>query len=123
MDDCCGEAGWAVDDINITGIGAGAYQSPGYYVSNVYDAGSSKTWETLTWSFDKPANTDITIKVRAGETEDLSGVDWSSAYSTSPVSLTGITGRYIQYRVDMSTTDDSVTPHSNQTRTSGFSPK
>jgi len=40
----------------------------------------------------------------------LSGVDWSSAYSTSPVSLTGITGRYIQYRVDMSTTDDSVTP-------------
>ena len=112
QDSCCGEPGWAIDDVLVQGEGGGSggYQTPGYYVSNIYDAGSEKTWQTLTWSFNKPANTDISIKVRAGNSPDLGGVSWSSAYSTSPITLSGIVGRYLQYKVDLSTSDDSQTP-------------
>ena len=110
-----GGSGWAIDDVLVQGEGGGSgtYQTPGYYVSNIYDAGSEKTWETLNWNFNKPANTNISIKVRAGNTSDLAGVSWSSAYTTSPVTLSGIVGRYLQYKVDLSTSDTSQTPTLN----------
>jgi hypothetical protein len=81
----------------------------GDYVSSIFDANVTKYWANLSWSFDKPSGTNITVRIRAGSNQSDLG-DWSDKYTSDFVDFDGLnmTGRYIQYKIDFSTNDSNI---------------
>jgi flagellin-like protein len=91
------------------------YYSTAYIESSIYDAGSTFDWTTVSWSENKPSGTNIVMKVRTGSDNDPYPDDtenWSGwcvhGNNTENTSLPN--NRYAQYRVEMTTTDNSLTP-------------
>ncbi|MBD3371223.1 MAG: T9SS type A sorting domain-containing protein [Candidatus Coatesbacteria bacterium] len=83
----------------------------GWLEGSLLDTGSSEEWGEITWDCQAPSGTSLEVEVRAGdqvydlgdwESVDASGDDLS-AYLTDGL-------RYIQYRVNLSTTDPTLTP-------------
>jgi len=73
----------------------------------------TKTWEWLTWTETVPANTDISFEVRASDTlftKDDNTIPWISVGSSPPVSSGLPTGRYIQWRATLTTSDTRYSP-------------
>ena len=111
------------------------YQTSGSLTSNIYDVGLGSNWGTLTYTSSVPANTTVTVKLRAGNQADLS--DASSFGSCSHISSgSDASGgcstdnkRYVQYQVSftgdgaaipilnditlVSTPSDVTAPHTN----------
>jgi len=81
----------------------------GSQVSRVLDAHQMVTWDRLTYTADIPAGATLRVSVRTGSTAKPDST-WSA---WTPVASGGrVVGdsRYLQYRVDMSTTVPSNTP-------------
>jgi hypothetical protein len=100
-----------------TGVGSeeGMYVSTGTIASQVLDTGiSGATWNALFWDETTPASTNITFEVRASNTSFLpdSGEppSWVSVGGTSPVTSGLPSGRYMQWRATLTTSDTSETP-------------
>ncbi|MFC1748885.1 FG-GAP-like repeat-containing protein [Pseudomonadota bacterium] len=90
----------------------GVYQTPAELVAAVMDMGEHLGFTTLDYTVTIPANTALTVDVRAGSTSVPDG-SWSSwidgiADGGSIAALPA--ERYFQYRVNMSTTDTDVSP-------------
>lgn len=88
----------------------------GWLDSSVLDTGiDGGALEMVFWDAYRPAGTSVVILVRASDvppinsTSGLSGA-WMDLSSTSPVSLVGVSGRYVQWRVEMVTANSTVTP-------------
>jgi hypothetical protein len=85
---------------------SGSFES-GVIELNALDLGA------ISWSQELPAGTNITFQTRTGDTAtpDSTWSDWSTEL-TSPVSsqITSPEGKYIQYRVNLFTTNPAVTP-------------
>ncbi len=91
----------------------GLYISPGTIASQVLDTGvPGDRWDALFWDEILPSNTDITFEVRASDT--LSGgfpdASWVPVGGTSPVTSGLPSGRYMQWRATLTTSDSSKTP-------------
>jgi hypothetical protein len=90
------------------------YASPGTIASQVLDTGATgATWNQLSWSETLQTNTDITFEVRASDTsfaKDAGTPSWISVGGTSPVTSGLPSGRYMQWRATLSTSDTSKTP-------------
>ncbi|HEX5165757.1 MAG TPA: IPT/TIG domain-containing protein, partial [Thermomicrobiales bacterium] len=86
------------------------YQPSGSFTSRVLDAGGAATWTSASWTANTPAGTTLAVSVRSGTTPVPDG-SWSvfSAVSGNGASIAN-TGRYVQYRLDLSTTVPGVTP-------------
>ena len=85
------------------------YGGSGSRVSRVLDAHQMVTWDRLTYTADIPAGATLRVSVRTGSTAKPDST-WSA---WTPVASGGrVVGdsRYLQYRVDMSTTVPSNTP-------------
>ena len=86
------------------------YASSGTFLSRVFDPGSGQQWTAVRWSASVPASTSLAIDVRAGGTPTPDG-SWTTfhtiPFSGSPAN---VTGRYMQYRVRLATTDAEKTP-------------
>jgi hypothetical protein len=104
------------------------YVSTGSFVSSVLDLHAVQELTTLDYTARIPANTTMSIDVRAGDTSTPDG-SWT-AWLTDVASGGDLSGlgshRYVQYQLNMSTTDTSVTPtladiavHYNATSTVG----
>jgi predicted ribosomally synthesized peptide with SipW-like signal peptide len=100
-----------------TSVGSeeGMYVSTGTIASQVLDTGiSGATWNALFWDETTPASTNITFEVRASNTSFLpdSGEppSWVSVGGTSPVTSGLPSGRYMQWRATLTTSDTSKTP-------------
>jgi len=97
----------------------GLYTSPGTIASQVLDTGiNGDRWDALFWDETLPAGTDITFEVRASDT--LNGgfpdASWVPVGGTSPV-LSGLpSGRYMQWRATLATSDTSETPTLHEVR-------
>ncbi len=96
------------------GGGGGAFASPGTYLSVVLDSGTAGTvWDMLFWTESLPGGTDVTVATRTGETGTPDG-SWSAFSSElgdpDGSVITSPAGRYIQYRVTLSTSVGSQTP-------------
>jgi hypothetical protein len=78
------------------------YAASGTYTSKVFDATTSRPWDTATWTANVPAGTTLTVQVRTGNTSSP-GSSWSG-WVTVPASggTIAATSRYIQYRVVLS---------------------
>jgi hypothetical protein len=91
------------------------YNTSGTYTSAVIDTGSGNVgYSTLDYTIVTPAGTTLTIDVRSGPTAspDASWTAWADNTDVAnggDISAMG-SGRYFQYRANLSTTDTSVTP-------------
>ncbi len=86
------------------------YSMAGTYTSRVFDAGIAKPWGSVIWNVDQPSGTNVTVSVRTGNTA-VPDASWSPF---TPISTSGMTvgtvARYIQYKADLGTFDNKITP-------------
>ncbi|MDZ7587407.1 MAG: hypothetical protein U0946_06655, partial [Patescibacteria group bacterium] len=89
------------------------YHSSGTHTSLATDLSETKDFTTLSFNKTVPANTTLTIDVRAGNTTDPDDGSWTAwqndvADGGNISTLNG--NRYIQYRANLATTDITTTP-------------
>jgi hypothetical protein len=91
-----------------------AYRPNGTYVSEVFDAGSYATWKNISWDETLPPGADVSLFVRTGNTNvstDSIWSGWSSPLSDpSGSAIDRPLSRYLQYRVEFTTSTTNVTP-------------
>jgi hypothetical protein len=113
----------------VTGAGAKlvgpvpSYELTGWQESDVFDSGAAGTqWDTMEWDEYLPAGTDITFQIRASDTLFYVGdyespqPAWVTVGGTSPSTLTGIAGQYVQWRATLTSTNTFVTPELEEVR-------
>jgi hypothetical protein len=101
------------------GIGDGAvkvdwirmtpYAASGTYTSQVYDAGLSVAWQTLSFVADLPVGTKVAIEVRTGDTATPDAT-WTPFRTLASGAQIGTFARYAQYRVTLATSAVASTP-------------
>jgi hypothetical protein len=81
-------------------------------VSCAKDGGAAVTWATASWIATTPAGTSVTVETRTS----ADAVSWSAwnPVTTNGGAITSPAGRYLQYRVTLSTTDALVSPRVDQ---------
>jgi hypothetical protein len=80
------------------------------FESRVLDAGESAHWLNLTSTYTQPVGTVIgSIQTRSGAVDQLDET-WSPWTSVDGITITSPNGRYIQYRVSLTTTNPAETP-------------
>jgi hypothetical protein len=91
------------------------YYHDAYIESSIYDATTTVNWGNVSWNENRPSGTSIVVKVRTGSDNDPYPNDtanWSGwcihGNNTENTSLPD--GRYVQYRIEFSTTDNAATP-------------
>jgi subtilisin family serine protease len=89
-----------------------AFKSAGFFESSIFDAGRAVDWKKVTWIESKLTGTGIAVKVRTGNDNNPYDGGWSDWYrhSNSSENISMPDGRYAQYRVELSTTDNTKTP-------------
>jgi hypothetical protein len=97
-----------------------SYASLGTIASQVFDTGvAGASWDALFWDETLPSNTDVTFEVRASDTLFAKGdatPSWTPAGGTSPVTSGLPSGRYMQWRATLTTSDTSKTPVLHEVR-------
>ena len=100
--------------------GSSGYLPLGKLTSAVYDTGNSGSrWDSLSWDSTLVAGTNVTFEVRASDTPYTSTdllPAWQQSGWPSPVNSGLPTGRYIQWRATLLTTDTSGTPILSEVR-------
>ena len=90
------------------------YAAAGTIASQVLDTGiAGAKWDALFWDETLPSNTNITFEVRASDTtftKDAATPSWTFVGGTSPVTSGLPSGRYMQWRATLTTSDTSKTP-------------
>ena len=83
------------------------YAAASTFVSGVFDAASTVTWTTAVWTGTTPPGTGVTLSVRYGSVP-VPDATWT-AFKTVTGPIDGV-GRYLQYRLQLSTSDLTVAP-------------
>ncbi|MBN9391142.1 MAG: IPT/TIG domain-containing protein [Chloroflexi bacterium] len=94
----------------VDNIQAGDYATSGSFLSAPLDAVDNLNWSKLNWQLNLPAGTTASIQARTS-TDATNWSAWSSPATTAgdvPLSLVG--GRYLQYLVNLTTSDVSQSP-------------
>ena len=82
------------------------FVTSGTLTSSVFDAGAVVDWGLLDWTSTKPDGTSVTVQIRGS----VDGVEWSDWRTYDNGQRLGLSARYLQYSVTLSTTDPSITP-------------
>lgn len=101
------------DDVSITGSASAAgYELAGYLESSIFDADQVVIWGTITFDNYTPTGTSLTVKVKGGsDNNPYDGPEnWSAWQAFDNGADLPYENRYLQYRVDLSTTDNTITP-------------
>ncbi len=107
------------DPVANVGSEEGLYISPGTLASTVLDTGlSGANWNSLFWSEILESATDITFEVRASDSLNGGYPDaaWIPVGGSSPVSSGLPSGRYMQWRVTLTTSGTANTPTLQEVR-------
>ena len=96
---------------DIDWVRAGQYVGSGTYTSCPQDAGQKVRWDTLAWDATVPSTTTLAFRVRTS----MDGANWSDWSDPLPPGPNNIPpalafARYLQYRVEMSTTNPMWSP-------------
>jgi len=81
----------------------------GTLISAVFDAGSSFTLRTLSWQSQLPAGTGLDFETRTS-TDNVTWSAWSAPITTSGSNIASPPGRYLQYRVNLTSTGPGSSP-------------
>ncbi len=95
-------------DLSVDWIRVSPYASSGTYTSKVFDAGSYTNWSQVNWTAIQPSGTSLDIQVRTGNTPVPDGT-WSAFSSIINGGSVGNYTRYLQYRANIASTDNSNT--------------
>ena len=85
------------------------YAPSGSFTSRVFDASTGLNWQELTWIGSAPEGTAAVFETRSGNTATPDET-WSSWQGLSGTTIASPTTQYLQYRVNLSTTDGNLTP-------------
>ncbi|NJN98415.1 MAG: hypothetical protein HC875_32150, partial [Anaerolineales bacterium] len=88
------------------------YPASGTFTGCPIDAGQSVPWSTFYWNGITPTGTGVSVETRTS----LDGTNWSAwsaASSAGNFAITSPAGRYLQYRLSLSTTDAMRSPQIN----------
>jgi DNA-binding beta-propeller fold protein YncE len=99
-----------VSKIDIFSLPSG-YTASGAFTSAVIDLGAAATYTTLAYTDTIPANTTLTLDVRAGNTStpDGSWTGWTTGVASGGDISALNDNRYVQYQANFATTDTAVT--------------
>jgi hypothetical protein len=96
------------------------YVSSGTIASQVLDTNiEGASWDGLFWDETLVSSTDITFEVRTRDTvflKDAATPSWTAVGGTSPVTSGLPSGRYMQWRATLTTSDTSKTPALHEVR-------
>ena len=95
----------AVDWLRMT-----PYAAAGSFLSRVFDAGAPATWGTASWTADLPAGTGQVLGVRSGATPTPDATWTPFVRVLESGSSIGVNAQYVQYRIDLASTDPRQTP-------------
>jgi hypothetical protein len=84
-----------------------SYVSGSTFTSAVFDATRVANWGTVSWDAILPTGTGITVQT-SSSTDNVSWSSWASVVNTGTVASPA--GRYLRYRVILTTNDPTVTP-------------
>ncbi|MGE5608605.1 MAG: DUF4082 domain-containing protein [Bacillota bacterium] len=88
-----------------------AYASTGTFISSVFDAGRSVTWQGATWTANLPVGTHLSVEISTGNTTNPDDGTWSAwAAVENGAPITGHVARYLRYRLQLTTDDGVATP-------------
>lgn len=79
----------------------------GTFTSAVYDAGQTAQWDKVSWVASTPAGTSVKVEIMTSN-DDATWSSWVEV--TNAAALSTVTGRYVRYKVTLTTTDSSLTP-------------
>jgi hypothetical protein len=107
----------AISDFNVNAPGITAdwirmtpYATTGSFESRIFDVGEIRTWGAATWTADLPTGTSLQLFQRKGNTTVPDG-SWSSYTAIgSNGEVIGGASQYIQYKAQLSTTNDKASP-------------
>ncbi len=85
------------------------YAAAGVFTSRVFDATDAANWYAVSWTADLPAGTDLTMAVRSGDTPTPDDT-WQPFAAAEDGRALALSGRYIQYRAHLATSDSTQTP-------------
>ena len=84
------------------------YRTSGSFTSTTFDAGSSVSWQKVSWSASAPAGTTVRVEISVSNSSETVGTNWLEV--TNAAQLSALTGRFVMYRVTLETTDANLTP-------------
>jgi hypothetical protein len=85
------------------------YPASGTFVSCAIDAGQSVNWSTLTRSGQTPSQTGVSVETRSSDNQ-ADWTAWSAANSAMNFAIDSPAGRYLQYRLTLTTSNDLRSP-------------
>ncbi len=96
--------------LTLSWLQGSAFRPASTFVSRVLDAQQLVTWDRATWRADLPPGTSVRVGVRTGvrRTPDATWSGWTTL--SGPGARVVGEGRYLQYRLELTTTDPSRTP-------------
>jgi hypothetical protein len=113
-DGTCVDTVVVTNTVKLDTTGTGTYPSTGTATSDVIDPGAAFTeWVSLTWVELLQTGTDLLLYYRDhANATTLLTLPWQGPFTDAVggVDLSGETGRYIQVKLEFSTSDTSVTP-------------
>jgi hypothetical protein len=84
-----------------------SYPGSGTFVSSTFDAGGNATWGAVSWTANVPAGTTLTVET-SSSVDGVTWTPWTGASNGGTVASPS--GRYLRYRVTLTTTDPALTP-------------
>ncbi|HEX9440926.1 MAG TPA: hypothetical protein VF909_14670, partial [Roseiflexaceae bacterium] len=84
------------------------YVAGGTYISCAIDAGRQVSWDSLSWTVNLPGGAALTVSARSSS-DGTTWTGWSDV-AASGMSPGVQAGRYLQYRLTLSTTNAQVSP-------------
>ncbi|MBI2530552.1 MAG: PKD domain-containing protein [Candidatus Diapherotrites archaeon] len=105
------------DWFDLSAASIGSYASSGTWLATV-DAQAQSIFSSLSWTAEKPANTDVKFRIRTADTQSaLDSAAWSIFYTASAADLSTYAGysnkRFAQVEATLETTDPIATPTLN----------
>jgi len=90
-------------------------QECGKYFSEIFNGTNELIkWDTISWTATEPANTTVNVYVRTSSSEtDILAADWVGPFNIDQsigVDLSFLTGQYIQFRVDLKSSEKGISP-------------
>jgi hypothetical protein len=84
------------------------YLPSGWIESSILDTDSDPCWSSFSWAADIPQGCGVSFQFRSSNDSSAMG-EWSQEYS-SPSVLSGLVGRFFQYRLNLSSSDPVHSP-------------
>lgn len=84
------------------------FTGSGWIHSSILDTGEDPQWASMEWDSELPGGTSLIIRFKSSDDSGNMG-SWSEGYE-EPVEISGALDRYFQYRIELTSTANQVSP-------------